>query len=346
MQPARLLAAFALCATATSFIATSPRFPRLAAPKAAVPSPVPSSLKVRPPITPRVAPTAPSLVVPPPPAAGTAENPVLLPPLFVWPGGGILFWWDAGAITELRRRNVDLSRCSHVGASAGALAAVLAVCDVDMNVAFETAARLTDGTGATARGTLLGSWGGVCREWLGEILPEDAAERCTGTTTIVVSKLTGTFKTTVEKMPVSEFADRQALIDTLMASVHVPFFMDGKLGATCGEGENGDVFVDGSLGGLRGEELAAMASPMVAGTDGLVRARPRVVVDAAALKDRPHFLSLPTMNELRALAARGAAHVADYDEQGGLDASRAGIAGAEAGDILWSELRAYFRRDR
>ena len=54
-------------------------------------------------------------------------------PMLVLPGGGIFFWWQAGAITGLKKR-FDLNDLHHpagsvsfIGSSAGALASTLAV---------------------------------------------------------------------------------------------------------------------------------------------------------------------------------------------------------------------------
>ena len=70
-----------------------------------------------------------------------------LPPAgLVFPGGGIFFWWQAGAVSALSRR-LDLAKVPSAGASAGALAATLAACDCDMDTALESALRRSDGAG-------------------------------------------------------------------------------------------------------------------------------------------------------------------------------------------------------
>ena len=74
---------------------------------------------------------------------------------------------------------------------AGALAATLAACDVDMDLALERALALCEETGALERGAwgLYGIWGGVIRQWLDELLPEDAAQRCDGRVELLVTAL-------------------------------------------------------------------------------------------------------------------------------------------------------------
>lgn len=59
-------------------------------------------------------------------------------------GVAVCRWqWQAGAITALQER-YDLSAVDFVGASAGALAATLAACDADMNLAMTLALELCD----------------------------------------------------------------------------------------------------------------------------------------------------------------------------------------------------------
>ena len=73
---------------------------------------------------------------------------------------------------------------------------------------------------------LYGIWGGVIRQWLDELLPEDAAQRCEGRVELLVTTLCpGRLAPTVELpkmrvLAVSDFADRAALIDANLASVH------------------------------------------------------------------------------------------------------------------------------
>ena len=73
---------------------------------------------------------------------------------------------------------------------------------------------------------LYGISGGVIRQWLDELLPEDAAQRCEGRVELLVTALSpGRLVPTVElpkmrALAVSDFADRAALIDANLASVH------------------------------------------------------------------------------------------------------------------------------
>ncbi|KAG8458343.1 hypothetical protein KFE25_005190 [Diacronema lutheri] len=143
--------------------------------------------------------------------------------LVVFPGQGMLFWWQAGALSALRP-HVDFAGASMSGASAGACTAALAACGVAGDDALECADELARAARVFERPLGLASvWGGLVREWLNRLLPHDAHARCDGR--LHVSLL--------EVLPwrrrlVCDFASRAALVDAVMASLHVPFFMDGR----------------------------------------------------------------------------------------------------------------------
>lgn len=136
----------------------------------------------------------------------------------------MLFWWQYGAISALQP-HIDLtSTAINVsGASAGACTAALAACGVRGDAALACAEELALRAGVFERPLgLAGLWGGLVRKWLTALLPHDAHVRCNGRVHISL----------LEVFPwrrrlVSEFNTHTALVDAVMASVHVPFFMDG-----------------------------------------------------------------------------------------------------------------------
>lgn len=67
-------------------------------------------------------------------------------PSIVFPGGGIYFWWQAGAVKALQE-SCDLTNYSFAGASAGSLSAVFAASGVDMDEAYRSAHRLASENG-------------------------------------------------------------------------------------------------------------------------------------------------------------------------------------------------------
>ena len=73
----------------------------------------------------------------------------------------------------------DLTKVPMAGASGGALASVLAACGVPADRAFQRAydLSLTHGIWDRPLG-LVGVWGALIEEWLDDLLPDDAAERC------------------------------------------------------------------------------------------------------------------------------------------------------------------------
>jgi hypothetical protein len=76
-------------------------------------------------------------------------------------------------------QHFQLSKVPMVGASGGGLAAVLATCDVHPEEVMESAYRLSKQHNIWERPLgLMGTWGYVIEEWLDELLPADAAERC------------------------------------------------------------------------------------------------------------------------------------------------------------------------
>lgn len=144
----------------------------------------------------------------------------------------------------------DLGRAEGVvwaGSSAGALCAVLAVCGVCPKDAVKVANSLADSAGVYERPLgLAGVWGSLIREWLDTLLPQDAAERCSSSVSIHITLWRG-WRKGVGIERVSHFKDRDALIDSLMASVHIPWFLDGRMWAPLllrGENKRG---MDGSV---------------------------------------------------------------------------------------------------
>jgi predicted acylesterase/phospholipase RssA len=93
----------------------------------------------------------------------------------IFPGGGIFFYWQAGAVSHLRERGYDLSETALSGASAGALAATLTATNVDFSDATRLALELAEKAGVWDRPQgLQGVWGEMIETWLDELLPENA----------------------------------------------------------------------------------------------------------------------------------------------------------------------------
>jgi predicted acylesterase/phospholipase RssA len=147
----------------------------------------------------------------------------------IFPGGGIFFYWQAGAVTFLREKGYDLTNVSFTGASAGALTATLAATGVDFEQATDLALSLAAQAGVwNRRAGLQGIWGPMIRDWLDELLPDDAIELIDNQRLSLLVTPVPSFG----KQRVQTFQSRDDLIQCCLASVHIPWFLDGKLFTT------------------------------------------------------------------------------------------------------------------
>ena len=141
------------------------------------------------------------------------------------PGGGVFFWWQIGAMRELLKIYELPEQVTLSGASAGALAVVLSQCGVDPATAHAVAFRLAEDAGCFRNPFgLCGRWGALVHDWLDALLPSDAAARCGRRCRVAVTRCTLLPHTD----GIIAFERRDDLINALMASTHIPFFMDGR----------------------------------------------------------------------------------------------------------------------
>lgn len=114
-----------------------------------------------------------------------------------------------------------LSKVPMVGASGGGFAAVLSACEVSPEQVLDTAYALSLRHNIWERPLgLMGTWGGLVEEWLHDLLPADAAERCRDQVGIVVTQLPF-----CNQVAITDFKDKNDLINVAMASAHVPMFL-------------------------------------------------------------------------------------------------------------------------
>mmetsp|Transcript_2312 Transcript_2312/g.3358 ORF Transcript_2312/g.3358 Transcript_2312/m.3358 type:complete len:315 (-) Transcript_2312:181-1125(-) len=143
----------------------------------------------------------------------------------IFPGGGIFFYWQAGAASYLREAGYDLSDVTMSGASAGALAATLTLADVDFEEATSLALKLAEDAGVWDRPLgLQGVWGPMIETWLNDLLPDNAVEMVDERLSLLVTSIPS-FRTD----RISSFESKEDLVRCNMASVHLPWFLDGKL---------------------------------------------------------------------------------------------------------------------
>eukprot|EP00899_Mesostigma_viride_P018662 jgi/Mesvir1/26798/Mv20565-RA.1 len=204
-------------------------------------------------------------------------------PTLYFPGGGMFFYWQIGCIRWLCR-SYDLTDTRMVGASAGALAATLAACQVDVDAAAALALELAKRAGVWDRPTGLGGvWGPMIKEWLHVLLPEDAARTCgSGRVHLVVLQLPSLTRRQLSfrHQCVSDFASKVDLVDTCLASVHIPFFIDGRPYYKLA----GRRVIDGSIFADKRQlwQLVQAATVLPAGSSPPGSAWPRRIPDGAA----------------------------------------------------------------
>lgn len=261
-------------------------------------------------------PPAPAADVPPapaplPPALGSFdETPPAVPapdrPILSIAGGGRFFFWYLGVLKYMMAY-YDLSRCTLVGASAGGLACVLAACGVDLDRAVREAFRLSVDNAVFERPAgLAGIWGRIVREWLDELLPPDAEERCAGRVKLVVTEAL-----TLRLRYIEDFTDRDDLINAAMASIHIPFFLD--FNATCTF--RGARYLDGSLFDF----FSGQNSDLI--TCGGAACVVDYFFDDTLEFDRLDFVKLSDYEEVKELVRRGYAYGQRTDAAGGFEAT-------------------------
>jgi hypothetical protein len=211
--------------------------------------------------------------------------------LVAFSGGGVFFFWELGVLSALPADG----RYEWAGASAGAMAAVLAACGVSTGKAFQSAMAIARKNAVFRRRCgAFGIWRALLREWLEELLPPDAAERASGRLTIYVTAVLPCRG----RLAVRDWSDREDLIRTVLASCHVPVFMDGA----CCAPARGCACVDGSAwGGHMAAEHAAGPGQRV------LRVDPNDDPTVAALRSAGDWLRAGTEARLRDLYDRGSA---------------------------------------
>ena len=98
-------------------------------------------------------------------------------------------------------------------------------CGVDPDSAHASAFEICKAAGVYDKdGKLFGKWGGIVRAWLERMLPPNAAELCDGTVAITITRMWPVPRA----VSVRNFRSRDELIGALVASTHIPWFMDGR----------------------------------------------------------------------------------------------------------------------
>jgi len=236
-------------------------------------------------------------------SSSTSEGKRERAPQLIFPGGGIFFYWQAGAVTHLRESGYDLSSVSMSGASAGALTATLAATGVDFLDATDLALQFAQEAGVWDRPLgLQGVWGSLIERWLDDLLPPDAHATANDGPGL---QLLVTPVPSFGKTKVTDFRDRSDLIRANMASIHIPWFLDGKLTTRYRDAEH----IDGSF--------------LSKATDYVTEVRPKNVVRLDWTKDPAmsdkklgDFVEALSKEGIWDLVERGKSYAALMEERG------------------------------
>lgn len=154
-------------------------------------------------------------------------------------GGGIFFWWYAGAAIYLAEQSY-LKDVPLIGTSAGAVAASMLALDSPFHTAPEVAVRIGKAYGVDkSRTGLVGVFGRIAKEFLEELTPPNPEETQLRRLNIVVTPRR------VHQGPevLTGFYTKEDVINAVMASIHIPLIMNGELFAEYQQQK----YIDGSF---------------------------------------------------------------------------------------------------
>jgi predicted acylesterase/phospholipase RssA len=155
-------------------------------------------------------------------------------------GGGIYYYWHAGFCQYLQEIKAPMLNTPVMGASAGSLSAALLLCDTDFNAATAFVVDQAERNELfTKKKSLAFIWGDLVDEWLDFLIPETLPAVATDKLYVQLTSI----KPWRRPELVSGFASKTQLKEALMASVHIPFFLNGRPYTKY----QGRRFVDGSL---------------------------------------------------------------------------------------------------
>ncbi|KAK9826079.1 hypothetical protein WJX74_010834 [Apatococcus lobatus] len=219
-------------------------------------------------------------------------------------GGGIFFFWQQG-VTQYLQEHFEMDEVPLIGASAGALVATLAACKVDSETALQVAYRLSLENDLFERPLgLAGIWGQLIVAWLDELLPANAADICRDRLKLIVTNVPS-----FRQAYVSDYSDKQDLIQANMASVHIPFFLDLR---PC-KWYKGALRIDGSLSDFlfsnNGELLQCGGRSFVMD----------YAQDTELSFQRLEFMQLRSYESVMQLMKQGRAYAARLDANGGFE---------------------------
>eukprot|EP00467_Chlorarachnion_reptans_P015830 CAMPEP_0114495924 /NCGR_PEP_ID=MMETSP0109-20121206/5490_1 /TAXON_ID=29199 /ORGANISM="Chlorarachnion reptans, Strain CCCM449" /LENGTH=377 /DNA_ID=CAMNT_0001673151 /DNA_START=338 /DNA_END=1472 /DNA_ORIENTATION=+ len=232
-------------------------------------------------------------------------------------GAGIFIFWQMGALKYIST-HFDMRKAKLHGGSAGAVLSTFIASGVDLDQAVRESYNIGMEARVWSRSKLehFGLFGPLIKQWLENLLPDDAHERCSGRVRLLLTSVPN-FK----QQYVSEFLSREDLIAAVMASIHVPFFLNLKPLKSF----RGGYYMDGTL-----DDFISRENSPILGCDG----RAFVVdyyEDEGLQPKKLDFLRLKSHKEVLRLFARGRRYARNLDLQGGLDACLGSVRVVPAG---------------
>lgn len=226
-------------------------------------------------------------------------------------GGGIYFFWMLGVMKYISSR-YDLRSATLIGTSAGGLIAALTACEVDLDAAVQRAYQMAQEHKLWDRPLgLVGAWGPLVRQWLVDMLPDDAHITCSGGRV----RLIATELPSLQQVYLTEFTTKDELVDACMASAHVPLVLDGRLVTW----HRGKLYIDGSL-----QDFIAWDNSPLLKCDGRAFLLDYSKDDRLAA-ERFDFLKVRVIDEVLAMIKAGYKYARRLDAAGGLEPFLGGV---------------------
>ena len=191
-------------------------------------------------------------------------------------GGGFLGIYHVGVLQAFKDFAPEITTRKVLGASSGALACTCLACDLPVFAAIETITRMTVHCRSLSLGPLHPRFNifDIMRDGLEKYLPEDAHIRSAGRLFISVTRAS-----TLTNELLCKFDSREELIDALMASCFIPYFL-GFVGPTI----KGVHYIDGGISCNIPvhDEFSVTVSPF-AERDTLIRPRWEVLPEVTSM---------------------------------------------------------------
>lgn len=144
-------------------------------------------------------------------------------------GGGAYYTWELGALKAIFEAS-NGKQITYAAASAGALAATFALCNVDAKEIIRSTDEYNVENGISKRRVgyafMMES---LIRKLMDHFLPTNAGELCTGRLVVLITQWCG-FRQGFQVRRVKTFLDKENLIDVVVASCYVPWLFGGTFG--------------------------------------------------------------------------------------------------------------------